>query len=149
MAAILSDERAGGATDTLNPWSCITNGISNVRNFGKGDAFADELLHEVWAWAPEGIRKTAEKMEGFKMPDGGMSYSLRGFCETSQGAPVALADRREGDINGNSCASSAVINYVFRALGIDDIMIPLFDGEDLKRFLEMVEELEREFNEKG
>ena len=41
------------------------------------------------------------------------------------------------------------MNDVFRALGIEDIMIPLFDGEDLKRFLEMVEEREREFNEKG
>lgn len=149
MMAILSDERAGGATDTLNPWSCITNGISNVRNYGKGDEFADEILREVWEWAPAGIRKTAEKMEGFKMPDGGMSYSLEGFCCTSQGAPVALCNVREGDINGNCCASSAIINYVFRALGIDDISIPLFDGDDLKRFLEIVEERECEYNEKG
>ena len=149
MAAILSDERAGGATETLNPWSCIANGISNVRRYGKGDDFADEILREVWEWAPDGIMKTAEKMEGFKMPDGGMSYSLRGCCETSQGAPVAIAGSREGDINGNCCASSAVINYIFRALAIDDIQIPLFDEGNLARFFEIVEEREAEWKERG
>ena len=149
MAAILSDERAGGATDTLNPWSCITNGISNVRRFGRGDEFADEILSEVREWAPLGILKTKEKMEGFKMPDGGMSYSLQGFCCTSQGAPVALSDVREGDINGNCCASCAIIDYVTRALAIDDLKVPLFDEDDLKRFLDIVEMRENEYNKEG
>ena len=136
------------ATDTLNPWSCITNGISNVRRFGKGDAFADEILREVWEWAPAGILKTAEKMSGFKMPDGGMSYSLEGFCCTSQGAPVAVGDSREGDINGNCCASSGLINYVFRALSIDDLAVPLFDESDFESFLEIVETREAEWRAK-
>jgi hypothetical protein len=146
MMAILSDERAGGATETLNPWSCITNGISNVRRFGRGDDFADEILREVREWAPRGIRKTAEKMEGFKMPDGGMSYSLQGFCCTSQGAPVAVGGSREGDINGNCCASSAIIDYLTRALAIDDLKVPLFDESDLARFLDIVESRENEYN---
>jgi hypothetical protein len=144
MAAILSNERAGSATDTLNPWSCITNGISNIRNYGDGEEAADKMLREVYEWAPDGILKTAEKMSGFKMPDGGMSYSLDGFCCTSQGAPVATGDSKEGDINVNCCASSGVIDYVFRALGIKDIMIPLFDETDLVRFFEIVETREAE-----
>lgn len=145
MAAILEEKRAGSATDTLNPWSSITNGIKNVRRFGEGDAPADRILREVLEWAPQGIVKTAEKMSGFKMPDGGMSYSLSGCCPTSQKAPVAIPGSREGDINGNCCASSATVRYVFQALGIEELMVPLFDGEDLRRFLDVVRTRESEW----
>ena len=146
MKSILSDERAGSVTDTLNPWSSIANGISNIRHYhSDGASLACEMLHEVYEWAPRGIIKTAEKIAGFKMPDGGMSYSLSGFCPTSQGAPVAISGSREGDINGNCCASCATIQYVFKALSIEDITIPLFDESDLKHFFEIVTARENEW----
>ena len=88
---------------------------------------------------------TKEKMEGFKMPDGGMGYLLSGSSCTSQGAPVAIPNSKEGDINGNCCASSAIVRYVFQALDIEDLMIPLFDGGDLADFLRIVEEREAEW----
>jgi len=145
MRSLLSEKRVGAATDILNPWSSITNSISNIRRFGEGDALADEMLREVRDWAAEGIRSTAEKIKIFKMPDGGMSYSPSGCCPTSQRAPVAVPGSREGDINGCCCASSAIIDYIFRALDIRDIMVPLFDGGDLERFFEIVSGRESEW----
>ena len=79
------------------------------------------------------------------MPDGGMSYLKKGCCERSQGAPVAVAGSREGDINGNCCASSAVVTSVYHALNLSEYMVPMFTEEDLKTFLNIIEKKERDY----
>ena len=144
MAVIMSDEETGGAVDVYNPWHIIGDCMHNLRNFcgEEGKALADKLMAEIYAWAPAAIRKTAEKISIYKMPDGGMGYYKKGYCDRSQGAPVAIVGSREGDINGNCCASSAVVTSVFHALNLSSLMIPMFDEGDLKTFMDIVEERE-------
>ena len=77
------------------------------------------------------------------MPDGGMSYSKSGCCERSQGAPVAVAGSKEGDINGNCCASSAVVTSVYHALGLSPFMVPMFTEKDLENFINIIEKKEK------
>ena len=38
-----------------------------------------------------------------------------------------------------------MVQYIFQALGINDLMIPLFDGEALESFLLTVEKIETEW----
>ena len=144
MAVIMSDEETGGAVDVYNPWHIIGDCMHNLRNFcgEEGKALADKLMAEIYAWAPAAIRKTAEKICIYKMPDGGMGYYKKGYCDRSQGAPVAIVGSKEGDINGNCCASSAVVTSVFHALNLSSLMIPMFDEGDLKTFMDIVEERE-------
>jgi len=149
MAVIMSDEPTGGAVDVYNPWHIIGDCMHNLRNFhgDEGRALAEKLMKELILWAPDAIRKTAEKICIYKMPDGGMGYYKKGYCDRSQGAPVAVVGSREGDINGNCCASSAVVTSVFHALNISSLMVPMFDEGDLKTFMDIVEERERAYNE--
>ncbi len=144
MQVIMSDEPTGGSVDVYNPWHIIGDCMYNLRNFQgeEGKAVAEKLLAELLEWAPAAIIKTAEKISLYKMPDGGMSYLRKGCCERSQGAPVAVAGSREGDINGNCCASSAVVTSVYHALNLSELMVPMFDENDLKKFLAIVEKRE-------
>ncbi len=147
MAVIMSDEPTGGAVDVYNPWHIIGDCMHNLRNFNgdEGKALADKLIAEIYAWAPEAIKKTAEKICIYKMPDGGMAYYKKGYCDRSQGAPVAIVGSREGDINGNCCASTAVVTSVFHALNLSPLMIPMFDESDYKTFMDIVEAREAEW----
>lgn len=147
MKVIMSDEPTGGAVDVYNPWHVIGDCMYNLRNFNgdEGKALADKLILEIYEWAPAAIIKSAEKIVAYKMPDGGMSYSKRGCCERSQGAPVAVEGSREGDINGNCCASSAVVTSVYHALNISQYMVPMFTEEDLETFLNIIEKKEKDY----
>ena len=147
MKVIMSDEPTGGAVDVYNPWHVIGDCMYNLRNFhgDEGKALAEKLLPEIYAWAPDAIIKSAEKIVVYKMPDGGMSYLKKGWCDRSQGAPVAVPGSREGDINGNCCASSAVVTSVYHALNISQYMVPMFTEEDLETFLNIIEEKEKNY----
>jgi hypothetical protein len=147
MAVIMSDEPTGGAVDVYNPWHVIGDCMYNLRNFhgDEGKALAEKLLPEIYAWAPDAIIKSAEKIVVYKMPDGGMSYLKKGWCDRSQGAPVAVPGSREGDINGNCCASSAVVTSVYHALNISQYMVPMFTEEDLETFLNIIEKKEKDY----
>lgn len=149
MKVIMSDEPTGGSVDVYNPWHIIGDCMYNLCNFhgDEGKAKARELIKELYAWAPDAILKSAEKIKAYKMPDGGMSYSKSGCCPTSQGAPVAIPGFREGDINGNCCASSAVVTSVYHALNLSPYMVPMFTEDDLKHFLSIIEEKEKAWQE--
>ena len=147
MQVIMSDEPTGGSVDVYNPWHIIGDCMYNLRNFcgDEGKAKAEELLRELYAWAPAAIIKSAEKISAYKMPDGGMSYSKSGCCPRSQGAPVAVEGSREGDINGNCCASSAVVSSVYHALNLSQYMVPMFTEDDLENFLSIIEKKEKDY----
>jgi hypothetical protein len=145
MAVIMSDEPTGGAVDVYNPWHVIGDCMYNLANFQgeEGRALAQKLLPEIYDWAAAAILKSAEKIVVYKMPDGGMSYLKKGWCDRSQGAPVAIPGSREGDINGNCCASSAVVTSVYHALNLSAYMVPMFTEDDLKNFLNIIEAKEK------
>ena len=61
------------------------------------------------------------------------------------GAPVAIPGSREGDINGNCCASSAVVTSIYHALNLSEYMVPMFTEDDLKTFLDIIEKREKDY----
>ena len=46
----------------------------------------------------------------------------------------------EGDVNATIICSSDILNYVYASLGLSDIKVPIFGEDEMKRYIEIVEE---------
>ena len=118
-----------------NPWKTI-NGLFK---FLRASNARDELYclrTRLWRRAEELIRKTRDNVLIFKRDDGGFSYTPMGSACRSQGAPVAVPNSCESDINATLLASSSTVNGVCTALGIPRIEI--FCQEDGDLFFELL-----------
>ena len=124
------------ATSHYNPWTTIGMIINNVTEFG-GREKADELRARLISNLPEMIRTTADKISIFKRADGSFSYKPTGSSWHTQGAPAAVLDSDEGDVNGNSLASSGIAGCLCRALGLE--RIPFYTPDDGRLFFELIE----------
>lgn len=118
-----------------NVWFALYLLIDNLRHSGgaEGNRQADSIISEVLGRGAECVRRTREKVEIFKKPDGSYSYLQNRTSPTSQGAPVALENTDEGDVNATVICIKQTTESLFWALEMD--MPPIFDGEDYKRFL--------------
>ena len=135
VKVVLLNDLNASITSFYNPWITISFLIGNVEKFDGKDA-ADRMRAKLLENAPEMIRMTKRKIERFKQPDGGFSYYTTGSSAQSQGAPVAMPEAREGDVNGNGLSSTGAMRSLCAALGID--MIPFFTKEDGKLFFELI-----------
>lgn len=123
-------------TSHYNPWITMSMILSNVNSFGD-PALAESLKSEMTEKLPEMIRATADKVQAFQKADGSFSYKPEGSSYHSQGAPVAVPFTAEGDVNGNSLASSGIAAHIASSLGIP--RIPFYTEEDSKFFFELIE----------
>ena len=141
IKAIASDEPIGCVCDLYNTWYVIRLIVDNVRKFGgeNADQIADGIRKEIWAIADEGIRKSKEKIADFKKPDGAFSYGKKSSAWNSQGAPVAIPDTPEGDVNATNVTMSMVGN-IYISLGLENYAVPLFAPELRERYIRLLEE---------
>lgn len=144
MAVIMLDDMPGATVDVYNPWRALSDFIKNKVKYCSPEE-AKELMDRIYAWAPGAIRKSAEKIKHFKQADGALSYSIKGCCPTKCGSPCGSPDAKEGDVNGTSCGSSALIQSIYLALNLSDYTVPVYSSEDLDRFLAIVEKRERDY----
>jgi len=90
-----------------NPFNAISYIMSNLNKYSTDEKIRTETVALIRANAAELFRNTAAKLDGYRMPDGGYSYSYSGYCTNSQGQPVAVSGwlgHGEGDVNGTALA---------------------------------------------
>lgn len=136
ITVTLSREPDSQITSFYNPWITMSMLIGNLRKSGR-EALADKLRKRIVESSAEMIRCTADKVRAFRRADGSFSYGPRYSSRTSQGAPVAIPETAEGDVNGNCLASTGVVRNVCTTLGIP--VIPFYTPDDGKLFFELID----------
>ncbi len=90
----------------FNPYAALDGILDNIEKYGSDPALAEKLRAEMRSQAAVHFENITDKLAGYKMPDGGFSYSYSGYSTTSQSQPVAVEGWNggvgEGDLNGNS-----------------------------------------------
>ena len=148
MEIIMKDDPVGASVDVYNPWHAVGSLVQNIKNVYKaGESEFADLIDKVYTWAPDAIRKSAEKMKVFKKPDGGMSYLVATSCPTDQGARAAVSGSAEGDVNGTGCAT-AIIPSIYNGLDLNEYKVPLYTPEDWDNFMSIVEKREAEWQKR-
>ncbi len=128
------DEKAATVCWQYNIWFALEYLIQNIRKYGSESA-ADKIIKRLLDAAPECIRRTKEKLEIFKLPDGSFIY-MKGISSTrSQGAVVAAPKEGvlEGSVNATVICIHRTVEALFATYGFE--MPPIYDKEDYKRFL--------------
>ena len=111
-----------GSVDVYNAWCSLTRINENIKKFGSHDtvtALREKLLLD----AEEMIRITTEKTKKFIKDDGSYGYTWTFSPARSQGAPAAVPETIEGDVNGGTIALTAITGNMTSALGISGIYI--------------------------
>lgn len=137
--AVISDERVTFACQFYNAWASVLASIRSME-FAGNTELADEYRLRLREHAPEMIRITGKKIALTAVGDGSFAYFTADsgkVCAYAQGAPVALDNVREGDINGNGCSTRAPLRHMFAAFGVD--MPPFFTKEDAEFLFELMD----------
>ena len=137
IETILSDKVPNATVDMYNPWHAIGELRKNKERYSPEGY--DEFIKKIYDFAIRGVEKSKEKIIAFKKPDGGLSYLMNTSTPTAQGAPIAVPESAEGDVNGTLCGSVAMINSIYTALGIEDYRVPMFASKELKIYLDAIE----------
>ena len=150
--AIVSDENPNTVCWVLNPWYSLTVIIGNVAETSRknNDYAAERQIAELRAEMiknyPEMIRATAAKLKKFRKPDGSFSYLQERTSHTSHEMPVAISGTNEGDVNSTNICCAGIVGHIF--LMLKQEMIPFFTEADRMRYVAIIEEKERNNNEK-
>ena len=141
--AISTDETPSAVTCIYNTWYAVTRIKRHLRTYGgdEGQRMADKIVADLRETAPEAIRITKEKLSVFKKPDGSFSYSPLYSSARSQGCPVTAEKSVEGDVNATCICSSDIVYYICSALGIEDIIPPIFGDAERAKMLEIFENI--------
>ncbi len=139
IRAITSDQDIEHVCNLYNTWFAINNLKQNVRKYGSAEV-ADKFISDLRAIAPDGIRKSREKIADHQKADGSFSYFRDHSSQTSQGMPVAVADSNEGDVNATVIATYGLIENLFGALDFGEFP-RLYTDADRREFLSIVSEL--------
>ncbi|MBQ8529116.1 MAG: hypothetical protein IJ459_05195 [Clostridia bacterium] len=136
IEVLTSNGRSGMMTSYYNPWTTLRMIIDNVRAHDSEEK-AQKLTAKLCANTAAMAVATADKVVEYRKADGSYSYSPDRSSHQSQGAPVAVPNTPEGDVNGNCLASTGIIGSICSTLGIP--RVPLFCKEDGKLFFELLE----------
>ena len=139
--AISTDQTPGAVTDIYNTWFAVTRIKRHLRTYGgyEGQRMADKIVENLIKMAPEAIRITKEKLLVFAKPYGSFSYTPMASAGRSQGMPVTFRGAYEGDINATIICSSDILGYMYSALELSDVRVPIYSSEDFERYLEILE----------
>lgn len=142
MEAISSDTPINAVVDLYNTWYALQLIIKNLRNYApvSQSALADEIVSSLRADAPETILISRDKIKDFIKPDGSASYYKDYSAPVSQGAPVAIPNSYEGDVNGSTIAINGIITNAALALGVT--RIPTFGEAERAIFRDIVKNIE-------
>lgn len=137
---------SGAGVDVYNAWSCFPYIYQNIRkcsaNPEVGEAKCREIKDRVYSLAKAMIDNTALHIVGLKRDDGSFSYSRTGVNSTAQGCPISVPGVVEGNVNGNSIASLAVIQHIMKALELEEYEVPLFTEAERVQFVRILENLQ-------
>ena len=111
-----------GSVDVYNAWCSLTRINENISKFGSEETVA-ALRESLLLDAEEMIRITTEKTKKFIKEDGSYGYTWSFSPAKSQGAPAAVPETVEGDVNGGTIALTAIVGNMTSALGISGLYI--------------------------
>ena len=131
--------------EVYNPWATIGS-IFKASKHAEDASELDELRKHLVDNASALIAKTKEKISVFRKTDGSYSYFKTMSCAVSQRAPAAVPRTNEGDVNSTNICCAGIVGHIFVMLKQE--MIPFFTEADRMRYVAIIEEKERNNNEK-
>ena len=143
MKLMVSDGQCDSSVALMNTWYVLGALLENKKKHGlPTEMSVDEAVKMIRDFAPEALRSTARQIQAFKAPDGGMSAGIE-HCQTSvYGAPSSMPGSNEGDVNGSSCASAALVEGVYSGLDITEFKVPLYTKKHFEKYIAILEERE-------
>ena len=140
ISTITVDYTPGHVCNVYNGWLAVSQILSNIRTYGDPSE-ADAVRAELRLIAPEAIVITQEKLSLFQKEDKSFSYFKNTSSSGSQGAPVAIPDTNEGDVNATVICTYGTVDFLFHALGWRDYMVSLYTDSDRREFKEIISNL--------
>ncbi len=139
--AITSNETMGAVVDLYNTWFALGNVLKNVRSYGTAEdqIYVNELLRDLRTSAPAAILKSKEKISAFQKADGSFSYGPKYSSSTSQGMPVALYEKNEGDINATVISIGGIYGNIMSALELSAFTPSLFGETEFRRYIGIID----------
>ena len=127
-----------GSVDVYNPWVAMSHILAIV---GRTDKTLQAELRKITQDnALAMIKATTKKIAKFAKNDGSFGYTWSSSPANSQGAPVAVPNTVEGDINGGGIAFTGTFGTMRSVLGITGELKP-FDYSDGLLFAKRISEL--------
>ena len=136
--ADVNGKEATNSVDVYNAWCCLVRINENINDFGSKETVA-ALRANLLLDAEEMIRITTKKTAKFIKNDGSYGYSWDYSPAKSQGAPAAVPNTVEGDVNGGTIALTAIVGNMTSALGISGLYI--YYPSDFEVFIKRASEL--------
>ena len=150
MKVMVSPDDPGSSIAVMNPWHVLGELLSIKKNiYGASDEEMKSLMDKIYSFAPEAIRVTTEKIQRYRKCDGAYGVSATDGQGSAYGSIIAFLGTNESNINGNACASSALIDGVYFGLDIQDLKVPLMPYDALDEYLSIIERNERAWREKN
>ena len=118
----VNGKEASNSVDVYNAWCSLVRINTNINTFGSPETvktLRENLLRD----AEEMIRITTKKTAKFIKDDGSYGYTWNFSPAKSQGAPAAVPNTVEGDVNGGTIALTAITGNMTSALGISGLYI--------------------------
>ena len=118
----VNGKEASNSVDVYNAWCSLVRINTNINTFGSPETvktLRENLLRD----AEEMIRITTKKTAKFVKDDGSYGYTWSFSPAKSQGAPAAVPNTVEGDVNGGTIALTAIVGNMTSALGISGLYI--------------------------
>ena len=134
IAYVASDHIPHALTGAYNAVQSIDRIITNLRLTGKEDK-VPYVQQRVKDNAEAIIRATKRRIEKFRREDGSFSYFTDTCCPSIQGCPASTAKLPESDTDGMMLAVNACMG-ICELLGVP--RIPMFSGDDMRRFNELL-----------
>ena len=119
-----------GIVYVYNPWVSMSNLLSDAPSSSR-----EALRKKITDKATDFISVTVEKLIRFYKEDGSFSYHELYSAAASQGAPVALPNSKEGDVNATTISCSTV-DIMLDVLGVETP--PFYCPEDYEYFTDLL-----------
>ena len=103
-----------------NPWEAVANLLISIEKVS-GKSRTNELKQTFRDKAEDLIKITYDKLSEFQKADGGFSYYKKYSAANSQGAPVAVTNTAESDVNATMICVNSIITAMFDVFGIDEV----------------------------
>lgn len=141
MDFITSDELYPHVTCQYNTFFEVKNILNNIDRFGeefKGER--EKIVSTLLLRAPDALRATIKKIRPFKKSQGSFSYFPDRSSEISQGAPAAVPNTPEGDVNATGICSGGMVSNIYAALDLTEYTVPRFGKTEYNKFFEILDQ---------
>ena len=139
MDFITKDEYFPHVCCQYNTFFAMKNVLNNFKLFGEQTpGEREKVVSTLLSRAPDAIRSTIKKIRPFKKEQGSFSYFSDRSSEISQGAPAAVPNTPEGDVNATGICSGGMILNIYAALDLSEYIVPRFGKPEYERFLEII-----------